>query len=267
MCRALRQLSLLLLLCRAAFGGPENALAQEPAADSVYTDTGTMVSEATPIEGEYVAPESPVVYNTSRPDERQWRQATSGKAYGYRDKQEYIPKVEKPPKIPWIVRAFINILNFFNSPLGQIMLWSVLVAIVGYVAYRIWKGQASGIFSTADRSGADDGLELTEQGLLSQDWEALMQEALRAGDVRTAIRYSYLRLLQLLQERGFIAYRADKTNADYYRELADKPQRQPFRTVTRQYEWAWYGNVLPEKAAMDSYLITFQQLTGSLRTS
>jgi hypothetical protein len=68
----------------------------------------------------------------------------------------------------------------------------------------------------------------------------------------------------LLQERSLIVYRPDKTNIQYYRELTDSPFRQPFRDLSRQYEYAWYGNYLPSKAVLDYYMQQFNSIKKSL---
>jgi hypothetical protein len=240
--------------------------AQEPAADSVIEDSSGIngVGAASPISGEYVAQERPVICNSSAPSREQWEHVVSDKAYGYKDKQEFAKKEEPLEDSGWI-KALSWLASFLSSAAGKLLLWGVLLLIVGYVVYRIVRGQAGGLFAARDRrqDTADEGV-LSEQSLAEHDWESHMQEALQSGNMRAAIRYAYLRLLQLLQEHGHITYRPDKTNIEYYRELADKPQRQAFRAVTRQYEWAWYGNYTPGQEAMDDYLKTFRQLKQSL---
>ncbi len=242
--------------------------AQELSTDSIAGDTSNYgvadPDSLSVVNWEDVSSERTVVYNSTAPDSAQWQQATSDKGYAYRDAKEYEGKEEKQPDTPWLLKIIYAVFRFFASPLGRFILWGALIAIVGYVIYHLLR--QGGIFNARDRKAdvADEGGELSEESLLEQDWEGRMREALQAGDARAAIRYSYLRLLQLLQQRELISYRPDKTNIDYYRELADKPQRQDFRTIMRQYEWAWYGNIIPEKAAMDSYLQTFGSLKSSL---
>jgi hypothetical protein len=233
--------------------------------DTAFRDTAQSlgVEGATPISGEYV-PEHPVIRNSAVPTAADWKNKISDKAYSYRDRLEYSEKNQRPKDVPGWYKFLLSAIDFFMSPVGKFFLWSSLILIVGYVAYRIIKGQASGLFAAGDRSGDPANEALSEQGLLEADWESLLRQALSEGETRSAVRYAYLRLLQLLQEHGLIAYRPDKTNMDYYRELADKPQRQPFRNLTRQYEWAWYGQVLPDEAAMNGYLQTFHQLKQSI---
>jgi hypothetical protein len=244
--------------------------------DSLYHDTAQVneIEEtATPINGEYTAdeyetePERPVTYNSSSPNDAQWAQATEKKVYNYRDKREYTVK-KTPERESWWVTLLKGIIAFIVSPFGQLLLWLSLIAIVGYIAYRIISGQGGWIFGAKDKKLEEaESIDLSEQSLLEKDWEAKLRTAMDAGDTRLAIRYSYLRLLQLLQEHALITYSPEKTNKDYYRELAEKPQRQPFRTMARQYEYAWYGNYLPEAPALEQYMQTFRQVKQSLGTA
>ena len=242
------------------------AFAQGESSDSTAIDTtaATGLEASTPIDGEYNAPEHPVIYNSAKPTEARWQQLSADSAYNYRDKREYIPKKEPPPQDPGWLKAIIAVLQFLSSTTGKVILWSALALIIGYVIYRIVKGQGGGLFAAKDRAVQEEEAVLSEEGLLEADWEGRMQQAINEGDARLAIRFGYLRVLQLLQQHNYIDYRPEKTNAEYYRELANRPQRQPFRAVTRQYEWAWYGNMPAGREALEAYLNTFRQLKQSL---
>lgn len=259
----LKKYLLSFFFCVAAACSALNAAAQE-SPDTGITVTEPDTTTSTSIDGEYVEPPAPTVYNSALPTDAQWQQATSDRAYWYRNEREVVKEPSGPPKEDNFIYFILSILHFFGTALGKLLLWICLFLIIGYVIYRIIKGQGNGLFGAQDRKSGSEIGELTEQGLLDADWEGQMRAAVQAGDTRAAIRFSYLRLLQLLQQEGHITFRPDKTNAEYYRELADKPQRQTFRSMARQYEWAWYGNFLPGKEALDSYMHSFQQLKQSL---
>ena len=261
-CKFLYLLSCIILCCAAT------AAAQGFDEDSVSYNADTAAYSEADDEQETPEPRRAVIYNTSEPNTAQWQQATSSEAYGYRDKREYIKKKTEPlkePKIPGWYKFLIRFFEFLGSSAGKIVLWSALALIVGYIAYRIIAGQGSGLFGRRDRkeSPPEDTGNISEEGLLESIWEEHLRAALAAGDSRLAIRYSYMHLLQAMQERGLIVYRPDKTNAGYYRELTES-LRQPFRTISRQYEYAWYGNFLPDPAALESYMQTYNGLKKSI---
>ena len=68
----------------------------------------------------------------------------------------------------------------------------------------------------------------------------------------------------LLQKKELINYKNDKTNFDYYTELNASEFRQPFKTLSRQYEYAWYGNAVPSDAAYSEYLSLFNNVKKQL---
>jgi hypothetical protein len=209
-------------------------------------------------------PPREIIYNTSAPNAAQWEQAVNQKAYSYRDKQEYIKKPEPPPEIPGWYKILVSFVRFLTSTAGQIILWSGLALVVGYVIYRILAGQGGGLFGRADRrAAAEDPGPISEEGLLESNWEERLHAALAAGDTRQAIRYSYMHVLQVLQERGLIMYRPDKTNTEYYFALTES-LRPSFRTISRQYEFAWYGNFIPGADALESYMQSYNSLKKNI---
>ncbi len=86
---------------------------------------------------------------------------------------------------------------------------------------------------------------------------------MQANEARLAIRYSYMLLLQLLQQKGQIQYRPDKTNYEYYHEL-NETYKKDFRILTRQYEYAWYGNFEVAEDSYRRYMDTFNHLKKTL---
>ncbi len=257
-----RELKRILLCCALLLSccSPVQASPQEDySADSVVTGSEDYYDDAEDSETE--APRQ-VIYNRQSPSEARWLEAVSDDAYSYRTTRESIPTPPEPPReTPAWIRLLVRFFSFFASTPGKIILWSALVLIVGYIVYRVVVGDG-GLFSRRDLSPtpAAPG-ELSPETLLDTGWEAQMREALAAGDHRLAIRFGYLHLLQQLQLRGLIDFRADKTNIAYYRELGEA-WRPEFRTITRVYEFAWYGNVLPDEATLSRYpadLETFLQ--------
>ncbi len=203
-----------------------------------------------------------VIYSSQRPTEARWLEVTSDDEYSYRTIREYVPrpvKQEPPREIPWWIRALGAVMRFFATTAGKIILLVLLVAIVGYVVYRIIGGEGR-LFGKRDirQPAASDGGELSEEGLMELNWETRMREAVSSGDHRQAIRFGYLHLLQQLQARQQIHFRPDKTNIAYYRELPEQ-LRPGFRSLTRAYEFAWYGNYIPDAAGMSAYVSELEQ--------
>ena len=100
--------------------------------------------------------------------------------------------------------------------------------------------------------------------ILKADLTKLLQEAIDDKDALLVIRYSFMQILQLMQQRELISYRNDKTNYEYYSELKDLQLRPSFRFLSRQYEYAWYGHYQLSPATYDEYMQTFNSLKNRL---
>lgn len=230
---------------------------------AIAQDTDTTVYEQTQPGEEHAGYSRP--NNTARPTDAEWEQLTTGKAFDYKDKVEFTPEEKKPTEVPGWLKVIANILRFFTTTAGHVILWSLLLLIVGYIIYRIVSGEGKRLFTKSDKSrNTDHETIVAEENLLTDNWEVKLQTALDSNDHRLAIRYSYMLVLQLLQHRNLIRYRQDKTNIEYYRELTDPETRQAFRQIMRQYEYAWYGNYLPPQPAFDAYVQTFNALKNKL---
>lgn len=81
-----------------------------------------------------------------------------------------------------------------------------------------------------------------EKIVRSQNIRQLIDEAVKKEDYRLAIRYHYLFLLQHLNSNGIITYEFSKTDEDYLLELQEEKLKQPFKKLTRIYDFIWYGN-------------------------
>jgi len=146
------------------------------------------------------------------------------------------------------------------------LLWILLFAVVGYLLYYIVLSKNMGsLFSRRKKVYKSEKASAGDlEDIAGTDWDNLLYDALKKGEHRNAIRYSYLRLLQLLQERELIKYRTDKTNYDYYRELNDSPYKLPFKQLSRQYEYAWYGHFAIAGPLFDEYMNEFSKLKRQL---
>lgn len=192
-----------------------------------------------------------------------WDSLTNDKAFYYRNEKEAIEKI-KPVKTGALDKIIEAIFVFFGSTTGKVITWSIFFLALGWALYKIFFGDHTGLFKKRTAIPKTGAPQMTEEHLPDADWEALLRDAMQQQDVRMAIRYSYMRLLQLMQQNGMLQYRQDKTNYDYYRELADEQYKQPFKQLSRQYEYAWYGDYPLSAAAYNEYMQTFNTLKNRL---
>lgn len=83
-----------------------------------------------------------------------------------------------------------------------------------------------------------------------------------SGDYRTAVRYLYLSTLLELEERGLLIYDRSRTNREYLRSVADRPElAATLRDVVDVFDRVWYGF---QPLAEDAYL-QYQAQVEALR--
>ena len=196
----------------------------------------------------------------------QWQQLTNDSTWAYKNEKEHIIKPE-PKRNDFLIKALQSIYIFFTSTLGQVIIWGTLFIVLGYAVYRIIINEKAFLFSRKRKVNVGEKDEAGEEDLTAINWEAQLQKAINESDLRLAVRYSYMLLLKLLQERDLITYSSDKTNLEYYSELTNSAYKQPFKQLSRQYEYAWYGNFGLSAAAYDEYMNTFNQVKKQLYTS
>lgn len=195
-----------------------------------------------------------------------WQKLTNDRAFDYRDQKEALQSIQSPQD-SLLRKLSIALIDFLTSPAGKLIGWLVFFLVVGWALYKIFIHGGISLFSKKPSaiSGALNGEDAPDT-LATANWEYHFNNAAATGDTRMAIRFSYLQLLQILQRNGLIQYRSDKTNNDYIHELIKQEYRQPFRQLSRQYEYVWYGHYSISQAAYDEYIRTFIELKNRLRT-
>ena len=189
--------------------------------------------------------------------DEQWQQLSNEKDFAYRNEIENArPKQRQLP----IERFFMKIIEFFSSPAGKVIIWSLFFLLLGYAVYRIFISEKTMLWGKREKKNTGQAENHIDEDILDTDWEKLLQQATRTGEPRNAIRYSYMLLLQLLQRNQLIQYRSDKTNYQYLADLTNTPYKQAFRQLSRQYEYAWYGNFPVARTAYEDYMQVFNDL-------
>ena len=80
-----------------------------------------------------------------------------------------------------------------------------------------------------------------ESNIHATDFKQLIAEAELDGNYRLAIRYYYLWLLKGLTNAEIIEYDVEKTNSDYYNEIASTSVKEEFSYTSYLYNYIWYG--------------------------
>ena len=134
--------------------------------------------------------------------------------------------------------------SIFDLAFVKLLFWGAAIFAVLFMLYQLFAGKQR-LF------GGNKSLMMGEEevatGKVAPSPALLSQQAAARGDYRNAVRYQYAYILQLLNEKGFIRYQAQKTNNQYQNEMVKLPLSPDFAIITLQFEYVWYGGFKLEK--------------------
>jgi hypothetical protein len=170
-----------------------------------------------------------------------------------RKRQELLLKKKKEAKPK-------NPVNIF--PIIRAVLWILLIGALLFVLYKVFLSDR-GLFASPTRN---KNLEVEEESLTDQGYiEPQLNEAIRNGNYRLAIRFLYLQSLSRLADKGWLQLSPDKTNYQYVRELAKPQLKQSFARITLHYEYAWYGDFTIAADVFEPVKQEFEQFQQSIK--
>lgn len=139
-----------------------------------------------------------------------------------------------------------------NAVLGKILRfisenWNLLMIIFGVIvlAAVLWFlfNNKWGLFGRASKAVGNITQFSDKQEIQQTDLPAAIANEAATGNYRLAVRLQYIHLLNKMAERGQIQFREDATNMEYLLQVYQKPYYKQFLSVTRHYEYVWYGEM------------------------
>jgi len=130
--------------------------------------------------------------------------------------------------------------NLFASRIPQLFFWTVAIAFVLFILYKLFL--SNGIFKRSTTSSIIVK-EVPEEEVIATvaDYDKSIQQAIAQQNYRLAVRYLFLKNLVHLADHEYVHYSPDKTNYQYVQEIrADR--KNEFATLVLNYEYVWYGN-------------------------
>lgn len=154
-----------------------------------------------------------------------------------------------------------TVFTILRSPLFRQIMWLLMLSL--FAAAVIWflvqnkmnifgSGKTVILPVQAKEGDADN--------LFTTNLQEAAAKAAEKGDYRLAIRFSYLQLLKTFSENGLISYGTDTTNSEYLAQLYSRPCYKDFFSVTRSYEYVWYGEMPVNKQQYESVVSDFSSL-------
>lgn len=122
----------------------------------------------------------------------------------------------------------------------QLIIWTVVIISAFVIVRLLLRSNIAGLTRTGTRATGFNFNDLTED-LHAINYEQRVAEALAEKDYRLAIRWHYLEMLYELDKKQLIVFSPHKTNIDYRYELKDQKTQSAFFSLSRIYDYVWYG--------------------------
>lgn len=161
---------------------------------------------------------------------------------------------------------------FGDIPTGGFLLFLLqalpYVILLGLLGLLVWLFHRMNPGRMLLKTAAQDHVWLNEEEEIVQrrDINSMIEKALADRNYKSAIRYQYLLVLQILNKQEVIKYQSAKTNEEYQREINSEALRTAFRQLSRVYDYTWYGSFTAREETFKKMQQDYQQvvqLSGS----
>lgn len=151
-----------------------------------------------------------------------------------------------------------------NVPPGvyKVLEWLIYILMTGLVIFLLIKLFVNERFEAifAKKAKVLGSVELAEEHIEAIDFDALLAEALREKNYRSAVRYQFLKLLKLLSQKEIIEWHFEKTNADYQNEIEQPELQKGFAKLAYLYDYVWYGEMAITQARYENEAKRFEKM-------
>lgn len=168
-------------------------------------------------------------------------------------------KKKKEQKNKDINLGFLERLFRFLADIEN-LLWIVLGLIVFTALVWFLSNNKINIFGRGRRKLITTDVVINEQLMQPEDLQVAISNAVAHQNYRLAVRLQYIYLLKKMAESGQIKFKEDATNMEYLTQVYGKPYYKDFFTVTRHYEYVWYGEMPIDATAYKTVEAGFNSL-------
>jgi hypothetical protein len=149
---------------------------------------------------------------------------------------------------------------------GKTTIWGLLILFgVSMIAFFVLKVTGMNRDSLFGRSSNRLPFTTTTEDINSISFDEAINEAIANGNYRLATRLLYLQALKLLSDKGYIEWQKNKTNTDYLNEVSTNQWHPVFSSLTRNFEYTWYGAAPVNQERFLSLRKQFLQFNNQLR--
>ncbi|HRE58053.1 MAG TPA: DUF4129 domain-containing protein [Candidatus Kapabacteria bacterium] len=165
----------------------------------------------------------------------------------YRQSTDYDYGFDPPPTSSFgeSIRRWISMkLSEFFTNIVPYYVWEIIVYVIaiGSIIALVASIMKTGLFSlvTGKKSQHLSFSEIAED-IHGMDFPSLIAQSILSGEYRYSVRLHYLHILKILTDAELIIWKPEKTNKEYFKDLAPTALSEPFIVISRIFEYVWYG--------------------------
>lgn len=165
----------------------------------------------------------------------------------------------------WFWRNLFGSLSV-NPGLGVFLKYFFLILAIGALIFFVMKLLGMDMGNLLLGKSRKTPLAYTEsaENIHEINFDEEIEKAISNHNYRLAVRLLYLRSLKQLSDNGLIQWQPEKTNSAYVYELNNPSVRQSFVSLTRQFEYVWYGGFNIDGTAFGNINQLFQNFKKQL---
>jgi hypothetical protein len=148
-----------------------------------------------------------------------------------------------------------NFIKFLFSKGVRYFVYLLIALALLFTLYKIIVDNKIYLFYRSPKKNQEAGETALE--LQQEDFDARINEAMSLKDYRLAIRWMYLKTLQLLDRNGLIQFHPQTTNYEYLLQLKNHSLNKDFSLLTHAYDYVWYGQFEVNQAQADTLKTNF----------
>ncbi len=152
---------------------------------------------------------------------------------------------------------------WYAQPWLYYFIWTIIIGVFVFAVVYFLLSNKINLFSRRSAKLVSDEEE-TEANGVSNDSDSLLQKYMREKNYRFAVRVLYLQLLKKLNEKEMIVFQPQFTNMHYLQQLYGSALYSSFFTVTRHYEYIWYGEFAVTETSFQKIQNDFAELKNEV---
>ncbi|MDR3093046.1 MAG: hypothetical protein LBU62_00175 [Bacteroidales bacterium] len=149
-------------------------------------------------------------------------------------------------RMTWAQRMqlFINkwLYRFIGKSISSVTIrtafWMTGIAVAILFLILILKKNTN-VFYWAGRKRLSYNIE--DEDIENQDYDLLLEKAVKSGQYENAIRWQFMKTLQILQKHRLISFDSYKTVNEYVYEITESGLRMKFKTLSYSFVYYRYG--------------------------